>query len=59
MRPIDKVFADTDVIIDFLIDRKPFSEHAAKLFTYAEKRQLQINVYPLCFNNIYTQSEMV
>ena len=50
---IKSVFVDTDVIIDFLIDRRPFSSDSAKLFTYAEREMLEINVSSLCFNNIY------
>lgn len=50
---IDRVFFDTDVLIDFLIARKPFSEDAAKLFTYAEKGHLEVCVSSLSFNNVY------
>lgn len=50
---MDRVFVDTDVVIDFLIDREPFSEDAAKLFTYSERGVLKVCLSSLCFNNLY------
>lgn len=44
---------DTDVIIDFLTDRKPFSEEATEIFFRAENEALKIYVSALCFNNIF------
>jgi predicted nucleic acid-binding protein len=29
---VKKVFLDTNVVLDFLLDRKTFSEYAAKIF---------------------------
>jgi predicted nucleic acid-binding protein len=37
-----KIFLDTDVILDFLGDRKPFSKHAATIFSLAYRKQLQL-----------------
>ncbi|MEK6783084.1 MAG: PIN domain-containing protein [Bacteroidota bacterium] len=34
------VFVDTDVILDFLGDRKPFSKSALRLFILAEQKQI-------------------
>jgi predicted nucleic acid-binding protein len=48
-----KIFLDTDVIIDFLIDRRPFSESAAQIFSLAESGEIEAFVSTLCFNNIY------
>lgn len=48
-----KVFIDTNVIMDFLIDRKPYSGSAAKIFTYAEKQEIIIYVSSLSFSKIY------
>ena len=50
---MEKIFLDTDVVIDLLADRKPFSETAAALFSLAEKGSLEIYVSSLSFNNIY------
>ena len=47
------LFVDTNVIIDFLIDRTPFSRHAADLFELAIKNEVNIYISSLCYNNIY------
>ena len=44
---------DTNVVIDFLIDRKPFSTHAAMLFELAETRQVRLYLTAVSYNNIY------
>jgi len=48
-----RIFLDTDVIIDFLIDRKPFSREAAVLFTLVDERKLKGYVSSLTFSNLY------
>ncbi len=47
------VFFDTNVLIDFLADRKPFSIEAAKLFDYSFKKKVIIYVSAVSYNNIY------
>ena len=47
------IFLDTNVLIDFLADRKPFSMDAAKLFDYSFKRKVNIYVASVSYNNIY------
>ncbi|HPI54371.1 MAG TPA: PIN domain-containing protein, partial [Chitinophagaceae bacterium] len=47
------LFLDTNVLIDFLADRKPFSEEAAKIFNYSLKKKVTIYVAAVSFNNIY------
>lgn len=47
------IFLDTNVLIDFLADRKPFSLEAAKLFNYAFKKKIAIYISAVSFNNIY------
>jgi predicted nucleic acid-binding protein len=44
---------DTNVIIDFLSNRKPFSLEAAKLFDYSFKKKITIYVAAVSYNNIY------
>ena len=44
---------DTDVIIDFLIDRKPFSREAAIIFTLIEQKKLKGYASSLTFSNLY------
>ena len=44
---------DTNVVIDFLIDRKPFSMYAAKLFDLSERNQIKLYLTAVSYNNIY------
>ena len=47
------IFIDTNVIIDFLVDRKPFSKEAAVLFSLIDQNKLNGFVSSLCFSNLY------
>ncbi|MBP7477484.1 MAG: PIN domain-containing protein [Chitinophagales bacterium] len=47
------IFLDTNVLIDFLADRKPFSLDAAKIFNYSIKKKVSIYVAAVSYNNIY------
>ena len=47
------IFLDTNVLIDFFADRKPFSLEAAKLFNYAIKKKVNIYISAVSYNNIY------
>ena len=47
------LFIDTDVIIDFLIDRKPHSREAAVIFTLIEQKKLKGYASSLTFSNLY------
>lgn len=47
------IFLDTNVLIDFLADRKPFSMEAARLFDYSFKKKVTIYVAAVSYNNIY------
>ncbi len=47
------LFIDTDVIIDFLVDRKPYSREAAFIFTLIDQKKLKGNVSSLTFSNLY------
>jgi predicted nucleic acid-binding protein len=44
---------DTNVVIDFLADRKPFSLDAAKLFNAAISSKAVIYISAVSYNNIY------
>lgn len=50
---MNNLFIDTDVIIDFLIDRKPFSREAAIIFTLIEQKKLKGYASSLTFSNLY------
>jgi predicted nucleic acid-binding protein len=47
------LFIDTDVIIDFLTDRKPFSREAAIILTLIEQKKLKGYVSSMTFSNLY------
>ncbi len=47
------IFVDTNVIIDFLANRKPFSISAAKLFTLSLQKKIKIYISAVSYNNIY------
>lgn len=50
---IDKLFVDADVVINFLTDRKPFSNPASELFELNEKGKLKLYLSATSINNIY------
>lgn len=50
---MDKVLIDTDVILDFLFDRKPFSEDAAQILSWCENGKIQAFVTSIMLSNIY------
>lgn len=47
------IFLDTNVLIDFLADRRPFSLEAARLFDNSLKRKIRIFISAVSYNNIY------
>jgi predicted nucleic acid-binding protein len=48
----DKIFLDTDVVLDHLADRQPFAEYAHRLLALAETGELTICVSSLSFSNL-------
>jgi len=48
-----KVLIDTDVILDFFYDRKPFSNEATQLISLCEKGVVQGFVTTVMLSNIY------
>jgi|SRR5271166_2450266 len=50
---MEKVLLDTDVILDFFFDRKPFSEYAAKILSLCELNKIQGYLTPVIYSNIY------
>ena len=50
---MENVFIDTDVIVDFLTDRKPFSLESAKLFSLIDQKKIKGCVSSLSFSNLY------
>ena len=49
----NKVFLDTNIVIDLLGERKPFYTSAAKIATLADKGLIQIGVSTLTYANVY------
>jgi predicted nucleic acid-binding protein len=49
----DKIFLDTDVVLDHLADRQPFAEYAHRLFALAETGELTVCISALSFSNLY------
>jgi len=47
------LFLDTNVVIDFLTDRKPFSLLAGKLFDNSEKGEVKLYLSAVSYSNIY------
>jgi len=50
---VKHIFLDTNVLIDFLADRQPFSLEAAKLFNYSFTNKVTLYVSVISYNNIY------
>ena len=46
-------FLDTNIVIDFLTDRKPFSSLVGKLFDYSEKGEVKLYLSAVSYSNIY------
>jgi len=47
------VIIDTDVILDFFFDRKPFSEDAAGILSLCENKKLNGFITPVTVSNLY------
>jgi predicted nucleic acid-binding protein len=48
-----KILIDTDVILDFFFDRKPFSENSAIILNMCERKHIQGFVTPVIISNSY------
>jgi predicted nucleic acid-binding protein len=49
---MEKVFVDTDIILDLLSERDPFYVHSATLFSKADKGEIKLFVSLLSFANL-------
>jgi predicted nucleic acid-binding protein len=47
------ILIDTDVILDFFFDRKPFSDHSAKILTLCETKVITGFITPVVYSNLY------
>jgi predicted nucleic acid-binding protein len=50
---MEKVFVDTDIMLDLLSARKPFYLHSATLFSRADKGEIRLFVSSLSFANLH------
>jgi len=48
-----RIFLDTNVLIDFFANRKPFSIEVATLFDYSFKNKINLYISAVSYNNIY------
>ena len=48
-----KILVDTDVILDFFFDRKPFSENSTTILNLCEKKIIEGYLTPVIISNIY------
>jgi len=48
-----QIFIDTNVIINFLAHRQPFSDYAAMLFQLAKENKIKVHISAISFNNTY------
>ena len=48
-----KILIDTDVILDFLFDRKPFSDDASQILSLCELNKIQGYITPVIISNVY------
>lgn len=50
---MENILIDTDVILDFFFDRKPFSDNAAIILSYCELNKLKGFITPVICSNVY------
>lgn len=50
---MNSLLLDTDVVLDFFLDRQPFAEDAARILALCEEKQLQVFVTPVSISNVY------
>jgi len=50
---MDRVLIDTDIVLDFLFDREPFSGNASKILSLCESKEVIGFVTPVIISNVY------
>jgi len=48
-----KVFADTNIVLDLLLMRKSFYQAAAQLFSFADKKRIVVCISALTFTTVH------
>ncbi len=49
----EKVLVDTDIVLDLLVQRKPFFDAAASLFSLADTGKIMLFITPVLLSNLY------
>ena len=50
---MEKVLIDTDVLLDFFFDRKPFSEFSAGILNLCAEKEIKGYATPVIISNVY------
>ena len=50
---MENILIDTDIILDFFFDRKPFSDNAAIILSYCESNRIKGFITPVIYSNVY------
>jgi predicted nucleic acid-binding protein len=50
---MDKILIDSDVILDSIFDRKPFSDDSAQILALCERGEIKGFITPIIISNIY------
>ncbi len=50
---MDTILIDTDIILDFFFDRKPYSDDAAEILNLCEENKIKGFVTPVIISNVY------
>jgi predicted nucleic acid-binding protein len=48
-----KIFVDTDVVIDLLTKREPFYQSAARVFSLAADKKIDLYISPVLISNLF------
>ena len=50
---MERILIDSDVILDFFFDRKPFSEYATQIISMCESKKIKGFLTPVIYSNVY------
>ena len=50
---MDKILIDTDVLMDFFFDRKPFAEYSTEILNLCADKEIQGFTTPVIISNVY------
>jgi predicted nucleic acid-binding protein len=50
---VKRILIDTDVILDFFFDRKPFSDQAARILTLCESKEITGHITSVILSNVF------